>query len=58
MRCGLESNGAPEFDDETGRLKYPLHGRIANKPAQSVVVTVDDETGEVAVTGVVSEILG
>ena len=31
-RCGLESNGAPEFDDQ-GRLKYPLHGKIANVPA-------------------------
>jgi hypothetical protein len=32
VRCGLESNGAPEFD-ASGRLKYPLHGRIANRPA-------------------------
>ncbi|HND52661.1 MAG TPA: aldose 1-epimerase family protein [Pirellulaceae bacterium] len=56
VRCGLESNGAPEFDEETGRLKFPLHGRIANKPAQSVVVSVDDESGEVTVTGVVAEI--
>src|SRR5438128_6451206 len=28
-RCGLESNGPPEFDD-AGRLVRPLHGRIAN----------------------------
>ena len=26
VRCGLESNGAPEFDEETNNLKYPLHG--------------------------------
>lgn len=55
VRCGLESNGAPEFESETGRLKYPLHGRIANKPARSVSVSVDGETGEIAVTGVVEE---
>ncbi len=55
VRCGLESNGAPEFEPETDRLKYPLHGRIANKPARSVHVSVDGETGEIAVTGVVEE---
>jgi hypothetical protein len=55
VRCGLESNGAPEFEPETGRLKHPLHGRIANKPARSVTVSVDGETGEIAVTGVVEE---
>ncbi len=43
VRCGLESNGAPEFD-ERGQLKFPLHGRIANKPAHRVIVSlVDDE---------------
>ena len=41
VRCGLESNGAPEFDQQ-GRLLYPLHGRIANRPAHHVEVTVDD----------------
>ncbi|NLF67596.1 MAG: aldose 1-epimerase family protein [Candidatus Anammoximicrobium sp.] len=54
VRCGLESNGAPEFDPQ-GRLRYPLHGRIANRPAQRVEVEVDDESGELAVTGVVEE---
>ena len=54
-RCGLESNGAPDFDPETGRLKYPLHGRIANRPAHRVDVTVDPETGEIQVIGVVEE---
>ena len=34
VRCGLESNGAPEFS-EHGQLRYGLHGRIANKPAAS-----------------------
>lgn len=54
VRCGLESNGAPDFDQQ-GRLRYPLHGRIANRPAQRVEVEVDDESGEIAVTGVVEE---
>jgi hypothetical protein len=54
VRCGLESNGAPEFD-EPGRLKYPLHGRIANLPAHRVTVSFDAETQELAVTGVVEE---
>ena len=53
-RCGLESNGAPEFDGE-GRVKYPLHGRIGNKPAQHVSASIDDESGEVTLTGVVEE---
>ncbi|MBR5626550.1 MAG: aldose 1-epimerase family protein [Thermoguttaceae bacterium] len=54
VRCGLESNGAPEFT-ESGVLKYPLHGRIANLPAKNVQVTVDDETGVISVTGIVEE---
>jgi galactose mutarotase-like enzyme len=55
VRCGLESNGAPEFDEETNRLKYPLHGRIANKPARSCAVSIDGDSGEIKVTGVVEE---
>jgi len=54
VRCGLENNGAPDFD-ESGRLTYPLHGRIANRPAHKVEVSVDGDTGEIAVTGVVEE---
>ena len=54
VRCGLESNGAPEFDD-AGRLAYPLHGCIANLPAHRLSVTVDGDTGEISVTGVVDE---
>lgn len=53
-RCGLESNGAPEFDEQ-GRLQYPLHGRIANLPAHSVHLRHDEATGDVVVTGVVDE---
>lgn len=54
VRCGLESNGAPEFDTE-GRLRYPLHGRIANKPAYKVEVAIDGDSGEIVVTGEVEE---
>ncbi len=55
VRCGLESNGAPEFDDQ-GKLVYGLHGRIANKPACEVRLHVDGDTGEITLTGVVNEI--
>lgn len=53
-RCGLESNGAPVFDDG-GRLQYGLHGRIANLPAHHVQVAIDGDRGEIAVSGVVDE---
>ena len=46
VRCGLESNGAPEFS-ENGALKYPLHGRIGNKPAHLVDVSIDVYPAEV-----------
>src|SRR5690606_9755809 len=55
VRCGLESNGAPVFDEQTGRLQYPLHGRIANKPAHFAEETVDDGEGEISVSGIVDE---
>lgn len=51
-RCGLESNGAPEFYPN-GRLRYPLHGRIANRSAHRVSVAADDR--HIAVTGTVDE---
>ena len=54
VRCGLESNGAPEFN-ENGTIRYPLHGRIANLPAKRVEVSIDGDSGEIAVTGVVDE---
>jgi hypothetical protein len=53
-RCGLESNGAPEFD-ELGRLLRPLHGRIANTPAHRVELIVDEDTGCLSLRGVVDE---
>lgn len=55
VRCGLESNGHPEFDEE-GRVVYSLHGRIANRPAHHVTVSVDQDTGEITVTGVTDEV--
>jgi len=41
-RCGLESNGPPNFDAQ-GRVIQGLHGRIANIPAREVSVVVDDQ---------------
>ena len=54
VRCGLESNGAPEFLPN-GTLRYPLHGQVANIPAHQVAVSVDGDSGEIAVSGVVNE---
>ncbi|MCY2984952.1 MAG: aldose 1-epimerase family protein [Planctomycetota bacterium] len=54
VRCGLQSNGAPEFS-ETGTLRYPLHGRIANLPASRLDIQVDIENGILDVVGVVTE---
>jgi len=53
-RCGLESNGAPDFD-ERGQLIYPLHGRIANQPARELRLTIDDVAGTISLHGVVEE---
>ncbi len=54
VRCGLESNGAPQFDP-AGKLLYPLHGRIANLPAQRVELAIDGSSGELRLTGEVDE---
>ncbi|HUT91160.1 MAG TPA: aldose 1-epimerase family protein [Thermoguttaceae bacterium] len=54
VRCGLESNGAPVFNDN-GTVRYGLHGKIANVPAHKVEVSVDRDSGEISVTGVVDE---
>ena len=54
VRCGLESNGAPEFDEKE-RLRFPLHGRIANTPAESLTVTVDSTAGTIEIMGIVRE---
>jgi galactose mutarotase-like enzyme len=54
VRCGLESNGAPEFKPD-GSVRYGLHGKIANVPAHRVEISADGATGELTVTGVVDE---
>ncbi len=54
VRCGLESNGAPDFNEQ-GQLLYPLHGRIANRPAHHVEVTVDDTARTITLRGIVEE---
>jgi len=54
VRCGLESNGAPEFNDN-GSIRYGLHGKIANIPAHKVEVAIDGDSGEITIAGVVDE---
>jgi galactose mutarotase-like enzyme len=54
VRCGLESNGEPEFLPN-GALRYPLHGKVANIPAHKVEVSIDGDSGEIVVVGVVDE---
>ena len=54
VRCGLESNGAPEKNAD-GTLRYGLHGKIANLPAHQVQISIDGDAGEIAVTGTVDE---
>ena len=54
VRCGLESNVALEFRPN-GRLRYGLHGKIANLPAHRVEVAIDGDSGHIAVRGVVDE---
>jgi galactose mutarotase-like enzyme len=53
-RCGLASNGLPEFDAE-GRLAFPQHGRIANLPSEALEIHHDESTGAVRLTGIVHE---
>ncbi|HOX07846.1 MAG TPA: aldose 1-epimerase family protein [Planctomycetota bacterium] len=62
VRCGLESNGAPCTDvvvDNNGNrseVRLPLHGRIANLPANRLVVEVlPGDPAELVVTGIVDE---
>ena len=42
------------FDDD-GHLKYPLHGRIGNKPAYKLDLSIDTTAGDIAITGWVEE---
>ena len=54
VRCGLASNGAPDFDSN-GILTWPLHGRIANLPAVNVSVDIDQDAGKITIRGTVHE---
>lgn len=54
VRCGLESNGAPEMD-EHGKLLHPLHGRIGNLPADSLAIEYDEASGRLEVIGEIME---
>ncbi|REJ75839.1 MAG: DUF4432 family protein [Planctomycetota bacterium] len=59
-RCGLAFNGPPGIDDGAKspvESQLTLHGRIANIPAHSVEVLLDDssEPGTIGVRGVVEE---
>lgn len=54
VRCGLLSNGAPDFD-ATGKVLYPVHGRIANLPADSLRIEYRPEEGFLDVVGTVTE---
>lgn len=54
VRCGLESNGAPEHNDKD-QLVYPLHGRIGNLPADSLWLEYDEASGRLDVVGEVLE---
>lgn len=53
-RCGLASNGAPDFDG-TGRLVNGLHGRIANLPAHELRVVLDEAAGTITLEAAVDE---
>ncbi len=55
VRCGLHSNGAPEFN-EHGQLAHPLHGRIANQPAHRVDVAIGQDGRAIELTGLVDEV--
>ncbi|KAA5540951.1 aldose 1-epimerase family protein [Roseiconus nitratireducens] len=50
VRCGLESNGAPEHDP-AGNLVYPLHGRIGNLPADGLQIEYDEASGRLELVG-------
>lgn len=54
VRCGMRSFGAPDFD-ETGKLLYPLHGRVANLPARDVTIEIDVEHSLLKLSGMVTE---
>ncbi|VAX39842.1 hypothetical protein MNBD_PLANCTO02-1821 [hydrothermal vent metagenome] len=57
-RCGLSSIGPPGNDKGGNPLEnpLPLHGRIANLPADNLSVEIDERgDGTISVTGIVNE---
>lgn len=54
VRCGLTSNGAPQFAAD-GRLEYPLHGQIGNLPAEAVSISLP-EPGVLEIEAEVDEV--
>jgi hypothetical protein len=54
VRCGLLSNGAPDFDSN-GKVLYPVHGRIANLPTSELKIQADPQRGILDVIGTVIE---
>jgi galactose mutarotase-like enzyme len=54
VRCGLTSNGAPEFNQKN-QLVHPLHGRIANLPAENVKATIDQEAKAISISATIVE---
>ncbi len=54
VRCGLFSNGAPEFN-ANGGVVYPVHGRIANLPAHDLRCEYDERNETLDVIGTVTE---
>lgn len=54
VRCGLRSFGAPEFDAQ-GKVLFPLHGCVANLPAQNLELHLSDDRQQLVVSGDVYE---
>jgi hypothetical protein len=58
-RCGLAFNGPPGwdtgFEDNPIQGELTLHGKIANLSAHFVELSLDPDSGRIAVTGVVDE---
>ncbi|MBX3423103.1 MAG: aldose 1-epimerase family protein [Pirellulaceae bacterium] len=54
VRCGLRSFGAPDIDAQ-GHVRFPLHGRIGNLPAQNVRCDLSDDGRVLTITGEVYE---
>ncbi len=55
VRCGLRSFGAPDFDAKSGRLLWPLHGRIGNLPTENLEIELDSAHSLLMIKGQVSE---